>query len=59
MRAAARAKAQRAVPLEYNLLLTATLCLLAVRSGDGLQRVVGARAPAGPGRRHRRSWSAT
>jgi cell division protein FtsW len=29
MRAAARAKAQRAVPLEYNLLLTATLCLLA------------------------------
>src|SRR3954447_3222782 len=29
MRAAARAKAPRAVPLEYNLLLTATLCLLA------------------------------
>ena len=29
MRAAARAKAERAVPLEYNLLLTATLCLLA------------------------------
>ena len=29
MRAAARAKAQRAAPLEYNLLLTATLCLLA------------------------------
>jgi cell division protein FtsW len=29
MRAAARAKAHRAVPLEYNLLLTATLCLLA------------------------------
>src|SRR3954449_12267515 len=29
MRTAARAKAQRAVPLEYNLLLTATLCLLA------------------------------
>ena len=28
MRAAARAKAQRAAPLEYNLLLTATLCLL-------------------------------
>ena len=29
MRAAARAKAQPALPLEYNLLLTATLCLLA------------------------------
>ncbi|MEA2323047.1 MAG: cell division protein FtsW [Solirubrobacteraceae bacterium] len=29
MRAAARAKAKPAVPLEYNLLLTATLCLLA------------------------------
>jgi cell division protein FtsW len=29
MRVAARAKAPRAVPLEYNLLLTATLCLLA------------------------------
>src|ERR687883_1241382 len=29
MRAAARAKPRRAVPLEYNLLLTATLCLLA------------------------------
>src|SRR3954449_1446908 len=29
MRAAARAKARRALPLEYNLLLTATLCLLA------------------------------
>src|ERR671924_870494 len=29
MRAAARAKAQPANPLEYNLLLTATLCLLA------------------------------
>jgi cell division protein FtsW len=29
MRAAARAKARPAVPLEYNLLLTATLCLLA------------------------------
>ena len=29
MRVAARAKAQRAAPLEYNLLLTATLCLLA------------------------------
>src|SRR5215211_6884438 len=29
MRAAARAKAKPALPLEYNLLLTATLCLLA------------------------------
>jgi cell division protein FtsW len=29
MRVAARAKAKPAVPLEYNLLLTATLCLLA------------------------------
>src|ERR687889_236499 len=29
MRVAARAKAQPALPLEYNLLLTATLCLLA------------------------------
>jgi cell division protein FtsW len=29
MRAAARAKSKHALPLEYNLLLTATLCLLA------------------------------
>src|ERR687891_491041 len=29
MRDAARAKAKPALPLEYNLLLTATLCLLA------------------------------
>ena len=38
MRDAARAKAQPALPLEYNLLLTATLCLLVEGSLDEVER---------------------
>ena len=42
-----------APPIEYSLLLTATLCLLALGAGDGVQRQLGDLA-AGRGRRRRR-----
>ena len=43
------ARAARKRPVEYSILYTATLCLLAVRRGDGLLGELGGVAPRGPG----------